>query len=167
MRNTTCRMLASTVLAALLALLVVPAAAQPGSRGWGPGMMMGPGMMGGMMGGGMCNPSAAGLAEWRVEAIERTVRPTDTQRAALEELKTASMKAAETIASACPRDLPTTPTARLELMEQRLDAMLQGVKTVRPAFEAFYMTLTDDQKRALNRIGPRRWGWRWWQSRRQ
>ena len=71
MRNTTCRMLASTVLAALLALLVVPAAAQPGSRGWGPGMMMGPGMMGGMMGGGMCNPSAAGLAEWRVEAIEQ------------------------------------------------------------------------------------------------
>ncbi len=82
-------------------------------------------------------------------------------------LKTASLKAAETIASACPRDLPTTPTARLELMEKRLDVMLQGVKTVRPAFEAFYTTLTDDQKRALNRVGPRRWGWRWWQSRRQ
>jgi hypothetical protein len=120
--------------------------------------------MGGMMGGGMCNPSAAGLAEWRLQAIERAVRPTEAQRAALEELRIASTKAAETVASACPRDVPSTPTVRLELMEKRLDAMLQAVKTVRPAFDAFYATLTDDQKSALNKAGPRHWGWRWWQS---
>jgi hypothetical protein len=158
----------STLVAAALAVLLMawPAAAKPGPGSWGPGMMMGPNMMGPeMMGIGMCNPRAAGLAEWRVELIERAVRPTDAQRGALNELKTASIKAAETIAGACPRDLPETPTARLELMEKRLDAMLQAVKMVRPAFDAFYATLSSDQKAAFNKAGPRHWGWRWWQSR--
>ncbi len=105
---------------------------------------MGPGMMGpGMMGPGMCNPRAAGLAEWRMDAIERAVKPTEAQRGALNDLKAASAKAAESIAAACPRELPEAPTARLELMEKRLDAMLQAVRTVRPAFDAFYATLTE------------------------
>ena len=126
----------SMIFAATLAALLSAASAQaqpgPGGRGpgmmMGPGMTMGPGMMGsGMMGGGMCSPQAAGLAEWRVERIERAVRPTDAQRAALNELKTASSKAAETIAAACPREFPATSTGRLDLMEKRLDAMVQAV----------------------------------------
>lgn len=157
----------SMIFAAALAALLSASStqAQPGPGGRGPGMMMGPGMMGsGMMGGGMCSPQAAGLAEWRVEQIERAVRPTDAQRAALNELKTASSKAAETIAAACPREFPATSTGRLDLMEKRLDAMVQAVKTVRPAFDAFYATLTADQKAALDKAGPRRWGWRSWRG---
>lgn len=150
--------------AALLA--ATPAAAQGGPGGWGPGMMMGPGMMGpGKMGPGMCNPRAAGLAEWRMDAIERAVKPTDAQRGALNDLKAASTKAAEAIAAACPREFPEAPTERLGAMEKRLDAMLQAVRTVRPAFDAFYATLTGEQKAALNRAGPRQWGWRAWRDR--
>jgi hypothetical protein len=142
-------------------LLTAPAVAQ--LSGWGPGMMMGPGMMGtGMMGAGLCDPRAAGLAEWRIEAIERAVHPTESQRPALNELKAASAKAAETIAAACPRNFPETAAARMEMMEKRLEAMLAAVKTVRPAFDAFYTSLTTEQKAALDRVGPRRWGWRWW-----
>jgi hypothetical protein len=150
-------------------LCATPAAAQP--RGYGPGMMgpgtmMGPGMMGpGMMGAGMCSPRAAGLAEWRIEVIERAVKPTEAQRTALNELKAASTKAAETIAAACPREFPQTASARLEVMEKRLEAMLQGVKIVRPAFDAFTATLSTEQKAALDRIGPRSWGWRGWRWR--
>jgi LTXXQ motif family protein len=158
---------AAVALSALL--LAAPAAAQPGSgpRGWGPGMMMGPGMMGPgmMMGPAMCGPRAAGLAEWRFELIERAVRPTEAQRPALNELKAASTKAAEVIAAACPREFPETAAARLEFTEKRLEAMLQGVKIVRPAFDAFEASLTSEQKAALNRIGPRRWGWRGWRWR--
>ena len=58
--------------------------------------MMGPGMMGrGGMGGiaAMCDPRAAGLAEWRMERIERLISPNEAQRAALNELWTASAKA--------------------------------------------------------------------------
>jgi hypothetical protein len=50
-------------------------------------------------------------------------------------------------------------------MEKRLDTMLQAVRTVRPAFDAFYATLTSEQKTALNRAGPRHWGWRAWRDR--
>jgi LTXXQ motif family protein len=148
-------------------LSIVPAAAQPGGFGWGPGMMMGPGMMqpGGMWGGDMCNPRSAGLAEWRIARIERAVRPTDAQRPKLEELKTASTKAAETINAACPRELPASPVARLELAEKRLNAMLEAVKIVRPKFEDFYASLTSEQQGRLNSASPRQWGWRWWRWR--
>ena len=62
------------------------------------GGMMGPGMMNWrIMGRNICDPRAAGLAEWRLETIERTIQPTDAQRLALTELKAASAKAARII----------------------------------------------------------------------
>jgi hypothetical protein len=59
-----------------------PAASGPGAgpgpnygpHGWGRGMMMGPGMMGMGGMGAMCDPRGAGLAEWRMERIERLVQ---------------------------------------------------------------------------------------------
>jgi LTXXQ motif family protein len=137
--------------------------------GWGPGMMMGPGMMGWGSGtggmGAVCDPRGAGLAEWRMERIERLITPNEAQRAALNDLRSASTKAADIVAAACPREFPESATARLELMEKRLDAMQQAIKTVRPAFDAFYATLNDEQKARVNASGPRRWGWHgWWRG---
>jgi hypothetical protein len=131
----------------------------------GPGFMMGPGMMhgSGMWGGrfaGPCDPGAAGFAGWRVDQIERVVRPTEAQRTALGDLRTASTKAAEAFADACPREVPRTSTERLGFMEKRMEAMLQAIKAVRPAFDAFYAALSDEQKARLDSVGPRRWGWR-------
>ncbi len=131
----------------------------PGGYAWGPGGMMGPGWRGGMM----CGPGAAGLAAWRVAAIEEIVKPTEAQRPALDALKQASSKAADVVTAACREDYPATSPARLEAMEKRLDAMLQAVKTVRPAFDAFYAGLTDEQKRRLDEVSPaRRWRWHMW-----
>ena len=115
-----------------------------------------------IMGRGICNPQAAGLAGWRSDAIERAVQPTEAQRLALTELKAASTKAMEIISAACPRELPQSLAARLEVMEKRLDAMLEAVKTVRPAFDALYASLSDEQKARLDSAGPRNWGWRRW-----
>ena len=139
----------------------------PGARGfgWGPGSMMWPGMMGSGGMRGICDPRAAGLAEWRLDRIESVVKPNEPQRTALNELRAASTKAADLIAAACPREFPASAPARLELTEKRLDAMLQAVKTVRPAFDAFYATLNDEQKARINAAGPNRWGWRgWWRQ---
>lgn len=134
----------------------------PRGHGWGRGMMMGPGMMGMGGMGGMCDPRGAGLAEWRMERIERLVNPNDAQRAALDNLRNASTKAAGIVAAACPREFPVSATGRLELMEKRLDAMQQAIRTVRPAFDAFYATLNDEQKARVNTRGPRHWGWHGW-----
>ncbi len=139
------------------------ACAQPfGGGGWGPGMMMGPGMMGRGGYNVHCNPRAAGLAEWRTDRIERAIKLTDPQRSALNDLKSASTKAAEQISSACATDLPARSTERLSFMEKRMEAMLQAIKTVRPTYDAFYASLSDQQKEQLDHFGPRRWGWRWW-----
>ncbi|BAM89104.1 exported hypothetical protein [Bradyrhizobium oligotrophicum S58] len=150
--------------AAVVMAAASPSAAQPGSGGpgWGPGMMMGPGMMGGRGFGFLCNPRMAGFAEWRMSQIEAAIKPTEAQRARLDELKAASAKAAELITKDCPATPPVKATDRLALVEQRLDAMQQAIKTVRPAFQALYDSLDDKQKAAMDASGPRNWGWRHW-----
>ena len=157
----------ATMTALGCALTLSSALAQPMGRGaYGPDerYMMGPGMM--MMGMGqhrdMCGPRAAGLAEWRIDRIERAVKPSADQKTKLDELRAASKKAAESMAQACPATWPATTMERLGLMEKRLEVMHAAVKTVRPAFEAFYGSLDANQKAALDGAAPRGWGWNWW-----
>ena len=155
-----------------LTALVAAANAQhngPGSGMMGPEMMMGPGMDRGMMGPGMmghggsgrmCGPAAAGFTERRFDRLERLIKPTDAQRGKFDEFKAASSKAAEIMKSACATDMPATMPGRMEAMEKHMDAMLQSVKTVRPALEAFYATLSDEQKARLDsNSGPRHRRW--------
>lgn len=126
----------------------------------GPGMMMGPGMGGRGGFGRMCGPGAAGFAEWRIERLEQVVKPTDAQRAKFDEFKAASAKAAETMRASCPSDFPKTAVGRMEAMEKRMEAMLQAIKTVRPALEAFYAVLSDEQKARLDSNTGRGRYWR-------
>lgn len=156
-----------------MAVLVTTATAQPHGPGpefMGPGMMSGPGMNGpSMMGrrgfGAMCNPGVIGFAEWRADRIAELVKLTDTQRGKFDAFKAASIKSAEIMRNACLTDVPQTITGRTEAMEKRLDAMLQAVRSLRPALEAFYATLSDEQKARLDsnygrgRFG--RWRDRW------
>jgi hypothetical protein len=86
------------------------------------------------------------MARFRLERIERLVRPTDAQRAAFDELKSASAKAVDIARAACPVEMPLTPTGRLELAEKRTEARLQAIKLLRPPLEAFYKLLSDEQK---------------------
>ena len=89
-----------------------------------------------------------------VERIERTVQPTEAQRAALKELQDATTAAVNLLKSDCPTYRALTPVGRLEAMEQRLDAMLRAVQTVRPALELFYSQLSNEQKERFNRLSP-------------
>jgi len=143
------------------------ATAQPAGPGWGP-HMMGPGVMGPGLYNRMCSPSAAGFAEWQIDRLERSIKLTEAQRPKFDELKAASSKAADAMRAGCPTEIPTTVTGRMAAMEKRLDAMLSAVKTMRPAMETFYATLSDEQKRRLDSgAGAGRfWRWRdhWWQS---
>lgn len=157
------RIALSAAAALVLGAGYLPAVAQPGPS-WGRGMMMGPSMMGpGMLWGpGMCSPRAAGLAEWRMEQIEQRIEPSEEQRAKLRELRDVSAKAAKVVAAACPTEIPSSPVARLELMEKRLNVMVEAIKLVRPAFENFYNSLSKQQQAELERVGPRDWGWQHW-----
>jgi hypothetical protein len=96
-----------------------------------------------------------------VRWIERTVRPTEAQRAALNDLQSASSKAIATMATACKAEAPATTKAELQMMDSRLETMSQAVKTLRPAFDAFYDSLDSKQQQRLDVFGPRHRSWRW------
>jgi hypothetical protein len=94
----------------------------------------------------ICSGQASGLTDWPIERIAQQVGPTDAQRSLLDQLKDATTQAVNLLQSACPTDLPGTPTGRLAAMRQRIEPMLQAVQTVRPALDAFYQSLSDEQK---------------------
>lgn len=95
---------------------------------------------------GVCQERLTRMAQFRLQRIERLVRPTDAQRTAFDELKTASGKALDIARAACPVETPLTPTGLLELAEKRTEARLQAIKVLRPPLEAFYKLLNDEQK---------------------
>jgi hypothetical protein len=100
----------------------------------------------------LCSGPAAGLTEWPIERIAQAVEPDDAQRAALDELKDASANALDVLKAACPTELPSTPVGRVAAMHQRLEAMLQAVRLVRPALETFYRSLNDEQRARFNAL---------------
>jgi hypothetical protein len=106
----------------------------------------------------LCTARGPGVADLPLDRIGQTVRPTEVQQAALDELKSASAKAAETLKGNCPAYEALTPTGRVEAMEKRLAAMLDAVKTVQPALTKFYDGLTDEQKARFNTLGATRPG---------
>jgi LTXXQ motif family protein len=106
------------------------------------------------IGADLCSGQTAGLTDWPTERIAQTVEPNDAQRAVLDELKDATAKALDILKAACPTALPSTPTGRLEAMRQRLEVMLQAVRTVRPVVEKFYQSLNDEQKARFNALAP-------------
>lgn len=92
---------------------------------------------------------AGRFSERMLERIERATRPTEQQKPAFDALKQAATKAAETVKVACPSEISLTPPGRLADAEKRLTAMLEAVRTVRPAMDAYYNSLTDEQKARL------------------
>jgi hypothetical protein len=148
-----------------LAAFVTVAGAQPFGRGegpgMGPGMMMGPGIGGPGGFGRICGPGASGFMEWRIARLEQALKLTEAQKQKLDEFKSASAKAAEAMRSTCPAAFPATLPARMELMEKRSEAMLQAVRTVRPALDGFYASLTEEQKALVNSARGHHRFWRW------
>jgi hypothetical protein len=102
----------------------------------------------------ICGGGVAGLTDWPIDRIAQAVSPDDAQRATLDELKTATAQALDILKAACPTELPATPTGRIEAMHKRLDAMLAAVRTLRPALDKFYQSLSDEQKARFNALGP-------------
>jgi hypothetical protein len=103
-----------------------------------------------------CGAAQPDVMEWPTAEIDRTVQPTEAQRASLVALQDASTKAADMLKASCPTDNPLTPPARLAGVGHRLESILQAVKTVRSALNDFYGMLSDEQKAKFEAIGPLR-----------
>jgi hypothetical protein len=100
-----------------------------------------------------CGGLAPGVTDLPVDRIDRAVHPAGDQRAALDDLKGASAKAAEVLKASCPSEVPLTPVSRLDQLEKRVDSMLQALQILRAPAENFYNSLTDEQKQRLDAMG--------------
>jgi hypothetical protein len=100
-----------------------------------------------------CSEAKPGLANLPIEKIADVVKPTDAQQDAFKQLQEATGKAVSLLQAACPEDVPITPPGRLAAMEKRLQAMVDAAKTVKPALDGFYASLSNEQKARFDRIG--------------
>jgi hypothetical protein len=102
----------------------------------------------------LCGSQSESFTKLPVQRIEEVVKPTGPQQTALDQLNQASVKAADELRASCPAQTGgETPPARLDTMNNRLDAMVQAVKTVRPTLDTFYASLSDEQKAQFNAMG--------------
>jgi LTXXQ motif family protein len=121
-----------------------------GVIGYGAGI--GPSAGSGTGSGYVCTGQTEGVTDWRIDDIAKTVEADEVQRAALDEFRMAVVKALDVLKGACPTNLPSTPTGRIEAMRVRLSAMLQAVRTVRAPLAKFYDLLDDEQKARFNTL---------------
>jgi hypothetical protein len=105
----------------------------------------------------LCQQPGSGVTAWPFADIERKVHLDAAQKRLLDAVRDAAKQAAGVFKASCPSEdaFPLTPPGRLRAMMARLDATLQAVGTVRPALEAFYDSLSDEQKERFNEIGPK------------
>jgi hypothetical protein len=161
------------VLAGLAAVAVVGAAAGAmadrghywGGAGKGRHHFGNGGIMGLSFGGPnyrVCRGEPGEMTDHMLVRIEHRLKPTDDQKAAFEEFKTAARSAADKLREACPQKPENTadgerqkrtPIERLAFAQTGLETSLEALKQFRPAAEKFYATLSDEQKAKLNRGG--------------
>ena len=93
-------------------------------------------------------------ADALVERIDRAVEPNASQRDALEQLRHAVGQAIERITAICPAAPPASVSQRLNAIQDRIWIMHDALLTIRLPFEAFYNSLTDEQRQRLRGVQP-------------
>ena len=93
-----------------------------------------------------CEDLTSALRNWPVREVERGVRLSEPQRVAFYELVTASLRAADTLAGACPAETALTPVGRMVTLRARLAAVRVAAASIRPALTRFYDALDQGQK---------------------
>jgi hypothetical protein len=101
----------------------------------------------------LCSQQPGGLVSLPVQRIEQVVRPNEHQQNAFGNLKRATQNAADQLRS-CPTAVPQSPVKRLDIVEARLNTIVEALKSVRPDLESFYASLSDGQKARFNVMGP-------------
>jgi type IV secretory pathway VirB10-like protein len=100
----------------------------------------------------LCGPGFGRRIDNDLRRIARAVVPTDAQRGAFDDLRTAAATARDQAQEGCNEAPAQTPTARLQLMDERLSSVQQAVRTLRPPLDTFYASLSDEQKARFNEL---------------
>jgi hypothetical protein len=105
----------------------------------------------------LCKQPGSGITAWPFADIEKKVGLNADQKDLLDKVRAGAKDAAASFQASCPADnaFPLTPPGRLQTVTARLQATLQAVETVRPPLDAFYNSLSDEQKERFNELGPK------------
>jgi len=101
-----------------------------------------------------CAGFAPGVTSFPIDRMREAIQPTALQSGALNDLASAASKASSVVAASCPSVPLLTPVARLDAVEQRLEATMQAIQIVRPALARLYDSLSDEQRQRLDALGP-------------
>lgn len=117
----------------------------------------GRGMMGGMGPlGHLCGPNRVERLEDAISFVNTFIKLTPEQTTAWNTLAETLRSAATKVGTTCDQmreaGRPATPPDHLARMETMLTTGLDVLREVRPAFDAFYATLDDNQKQVLNEL---------------
>jgi hypothetical protein len=100
-----------------------------------------------------CSGFAPGVSGLPIDKIEQSVKPTGAQQTALKDLQAASSRAEGILKASCPSEPPLTPVGRLDALQKRLNAMVQGLDLVRAPLTKFDTSLSAEQKQQLDALG--------------
>ena len=101
-----------------------------------------------------CSGLAPGVTDLPIDRIAATVYPADEQLRELEALRAASLQASDVLKASCSNEVSLTPIGRLDAVQKRLDGMIQALAIVRTPLDNFYNSLTEDQRRRFETLGP-------------
>lgn len=105
----------------------------------------------------ICGPDGgARMLGGMLDRLERITEPKDTQRASFDRLVDAAEKARDLVRASCPTDdMPVTLPGRVAGAEKRVAGLLDAIRTLRPALDDFYGSLSEEQKARLYMNGER------------
>lgn len=103
--------------------------------------------------GRICLQQANAATDAPMRKIEQSIAPTPEQRASLQALREKSAGLAQYLMASCPQQPATTPVDRLDSAGDRVNAMLYAAMSITPELDAFYGSLSDEQKAKLNALG--------------
>jgi len=85
--------------------------------------------------------------------IGQATTPNDRQSLVLQKLAAALGQANAYLIRSCPKDVPSQPVARLQLMQVQIDATVMALEIVHPQLQAYEQALDDEQRAKLDRVG--------------
>ena len=91
-------------------------------------------------------------ANWPMPILKQALQPTAAQEAALNDLERAFNRAASELNADCYDDVPRMPSARLQVIEGRLDSTWVAVQTIQVAVAQFQKQLSDQQRARFNAL---------------
>lgn len=110
--------------------------------------------------GHMCSPKRGARYDTMIAFIDSFADLTPEQTEAWKQLTSAVDESRAKLDATCDQmkeaGRPSTAPERMARMETMMSAGLEAVQTVRPAFDSFYVTLDDEQKKAIDRMMKRR-----------